>query len=530
MTNHNKKLLNAYAALATIFLFSHEESSADIIYTDVAPDETYFTNGDEYLLDVNNDGITDFTLNIINFSSAGVFSGVSDYYSALIQNIIVLPAAGNAIAGSITAGAYVLPYALNSDIIIGDGIEFQISAFQTMVSYIGVIGYPEDGDIYPLYMYGNWFEASDKFLGLRFINDDNTYYGWVRLSCPDNHTIIVKDYAYDDDVEEPIITGDTITEPVPIAFETDSVIVSEGDGDVSITINAADFVTGSVTIALNTITSTASNGTDFIFTDPSPILFSEIGPTAQSFTININDDILDEVDETIFFDIVAVTPGCVIGTPSTVKIIVLDNDVLPPTETINFQNTTLSFNENEGAVAASINISNATNCTFDVVLNELFGSATLTLDYNFTSPETLHFEAGGLTSLDLIIELLNDVEIEPEETFQLIIENPSSGYCVVGESDTLLINIVNDDFIDIHNQTEESIEVYSSGQMLYVNLSKIIFNSAQLTIIDNNNKSIYKKNAGNYKEEINLSMLPIGVYYLRLNIDGVFFYKKFYLN
>lgn len=527
MTNHNKKLLNAYATLATIFLFSHEESSADIIYTDVAPDETYFTNGDEYLLDVNNDGIIDFTINIINFSSAGVFSGFSEYYSALIQNIIVLPAAGNAIAGSITAGAYVLPYALNSDIIIGDGIEFQTGAFQTMVSYIGVIGYPEDGDIYPLYMYGNWFEVSDKFLGLRFINDDNTYYGWVRLSCPDNHTITIKDYAYDNDVEEPIITGDTITEPVPIAFETDSIIVSEGDGDVSITINAADFVTSSVTIALNTITSTASNGTDFIFTDPSPIVFSEIGPTAQSFTININDDIFDEVDETIFFDIVAVTPGCVIGTPSTVKIIVVDNDVPPPVETINFQNTTLSFNENEGAVAASINISNATNCTFDVVVNELFGSATLTLDYNFTSPETLSFIDGGLTSLNISIEILNDAAIEPDETFQLIIESPSSGYCAVGESDTLLINIVNDDFIDIHNQTEESIEVYSSGQMLYVNLPSIIFNSAQLTIVDNNNKIVFIKNIVSYIQEINLSSLPLGIYYLQLDIDGVKFNKQF---
>jgi len=106
MNLNKQKLLNAYSAFATFFLLSHDEIKGEIIYTDIVPDETYSTNGDEYLVDLNNDGVTDFSINIIDISSSNVFFVMSEYYSALIQNVFILPTDGNAIAGSIVAGSY----------------------------------------------------------------------------------------------------------------------------------------------------------------------------------------------------------------------------------------------------------------------------------------------------------------------------------------------------------------------------------------------------------------------------------------
>ncbi len=54
----------------------------------------------------------------------------------------------------------------------------------------------EGADYYPngrgVFKDGNWSGAKDKFLAIRFIKNNITYYGWVRLDC---ESLLIKEWA-----------------------------------------------------------------------------------------------------------------------------------------------------------------------------------------------------------------------------------------------------------------------------------------------------------------------------------------------
>lgn len=185
------KKLASYSALATIVLAGSKSSDAQILYTDVNPDDTIHVVGD-YLLDLNNDGTIDFHFNLTHKAtlSGGTYSSV--------DQIRVVGYGSNSVLRDPSPPYSSYPYAqvLLSGALIGGSATF---------SYQDILATNSDGYSY----WGDWRGVSNAFLGLKLSVNFTTYYGWARLSvdsvCDE---LIVSDYAVDTVANQAIIAGD----------------------------------------------------------------------------------------------------------------------------------------------------------------------------------------------------------------------------------------------------------------------------------------------------------------------------------
>lgn len=527
--NVNSKKIASYSAMASAFLFVHFTAEGQIIFTDVDPDETYNINGDEYALDLNNDGLTDFTLNVIDFTVPDLFYTVvygTLYFDGLIQDVLLVPISGNSVAGS--SGSYVYPYALNSGDIINGGLPFQSNSLQTMVSYLGIIDYPSLGAVYGFYSNGNWIGVSDKYLGLKFQIGADTHYGWARLDCgADHHTFTIKDYAYNATPDASIIAG-MIAEPnVEVSFSTDAVVIDESGTTVTVTLNVSDPIDAAIEVQIDAILTTATNAVDFSYIDPSPIIFSAAGPTTQSFIITIADDILPEIGEFIVFDIIAVSPGCEIATPDVITITITDDDDPIIISDVYFTNTIITYNETDGTVTGSVSLSETNDCNVDVVFEVGAGSATEGVDFTFSSPATLNFADGGATTLNFNIDVIDDLIIEADENIQFTIEN-ATGNCMINDDDSLTINIISEDQVAINDQLNNNINIYSFNNSLFVAINISSWNKAEIFLFDTEGNNIFTDIITESQSVFNLETIPAGIYMAQIIVDGKIIAKNVY--
>ncbi|MBE0641085.1 MAG: T9SS type A sorting domain-containing protein [Bacteroidales bacterium] len=179
--------IKAYSMAATAILAVQPAAGA-IVYTDLVPDSTYSGANADFLLDLNNDGVDDFNIQF----TVGTAS----------RSVRVLPSMGNEVLGS-SGGAYFYPFVLNLNDPIGGG----------QTAWNGTIngGYLTLAWLYTTGgTYGNWFGATNKYMGLRFKIGTDWHYGWVRLDIPtDVSSMTVKDFAYEAIANTPIAAGAT---------------------------------------------------------------------------------------------------------------------------------------------------------------------------------------------------------------------------------------------------------------------------------------------------------------------------------
>ncbi|MEI7801988.1 MAG: T9SS type A sorting domain-containing protein [Bacteroidota bacterium] len=195
----------SYTAMAAGILAVSKPADAQVIYTDVIPDTT-IQNG-TYGLDLNNDGVTDF--NLTHVASNGV-------------DIVLIAPSGslNAFANeSVTIGPYNVPSpdTLNFGDTINQNLNWQqiIPATSTSSgagsnSFVLGINLPQYG-----IAGGNWFDAGEHYLGLRFKIGTADYYGWARVILGESAgQFTLKDYAYYDDSSKSILAGQEFSDAV----------------------------------------------------------------------------------------------------------------------------------------------------------------------------------------------------------------------------------------------------------------------------------------------------------------------------
>lgn len=178
--------LKTYSAMAASVLAANS-MNGQIMYTDIEPDITFDEYGDNYLMDLNTDGTPDFYLYMATNSDPAVFMFISP---------IIPYGSVNASTGS--SGTYRYPFALEAGEMIADGENWISAPYQTMASNYFFSG-----------TYGNWFDVSDGYLGLRINDGGNTYYGWARLDASaDGMIFTLKDMVYNSIADEAICAGD----------------------------------------------------------------------------------------------------------------------------------------------------------------------------------------------------------------------------------------------------------------------------------------------------------------------------------
>lgn len=173
-------------------LFTDEELQMDseslIIYTNVDPDFSGMKVNDFFNLDLNNDGIVDFTL-----------SSFTDYNNEWIS--IKTTINGNGCLS--VAPWYSNPIPLNNSDEIYSVSKYRNGAFY---SQWGIFTYGdcfggEKGCFY------DWIGTFDKYLGFQFYINGKVHYGWLRLDVVSHFQWTIKDYAYNATPFAPILAG-----------------------------------------------------------------------------------------------------------------------------------------------------------------------------------------------------------------------------------------------------------------------------------------------------------------------------------
>jgi hypothetical protein len=184
-------------------------ANSKIIYTDVTPDSAILSTTDSFNLDLNNDGITDF---VFKRTTRGGECGGDDLFGYGYRyyiNLSVVP--GNEKNGVIT---YALALDSSADI-ISESLWTTVS--QTLIN--GMFASSGRCNGLPANPSGDWINVMDKYLGLKFMKDNNTYYGWARLSSSytrkqgsvfiTSGQLTLKDYAFNSIPNQPILAGQT---------------------------------------------------------------------------------------------------------------------------------------------------------------------------------------------------------------------------------------------------------------------------------------------------------------------------------
>lgn len=207
--------LAGYTSLSASFLLMANGSSAQVIYVDIDPDTILDLPGEQFTLDIDNNGVDDLTL----FNSSFSFFMYTPWWSYwLIQDLIAqVNNEQFSIAGlkdfDFPSYTNYYPYAMSSGNQISDLLTFNNAVYQELAMII----FTNEGETIfdnclSCYWYGAFVpESINKFLGFKLQDEDgNNHYGWLRCDVIDTGRIlIIKDYAYELTPDNPILAGDT---------------------------------------------------------------------------------------------------------------------------------------------------------------------------------------------------------------------------------------------------------------------------------------------------------------------------------
>jgi hypothetical protein len=240
-----------------------------------------------------------------------------------------------------------------------------------------------------------------------------------------------------------ILDNDTAT----ISFQTASSSVAEdvagGTHDVGVTLT----ITGNGVAGMGTLGaevkvdvddlltgSAAVGGTDYSFTDPTTLTFAAGAASGtQNVTLSINNDTIVEGDETVnlaLADLQGIGSQVSITTPDTHQVTITDNDTA--TVSFEFDSSTAPEGTTPHLVAVKLTITGngvagtgTLGAAVSVDVVDLgTGTADLTDDYTYTSPQTVTFLSGeGSGTKTVSLGIVDDGDPEGDETVELGLEN-----------------------------------------------------------------------------------------------------------
>lgn len=209
-------------------------------------------------------------------------------------------------------------------------------------------------------------------------------------------------------------------DPTPaIAFGAATSSTSEsGTPSIPVVLSAASGRTVTVGYAVGAGGTATGGGTDYTITGNT--LTFPAGTTSVNIPITLNNDTLDEPDETVPITLSGPV-GATLGTPSTHTLTIQDDD---PAPTIQFQAASSSGSESVTAASITVTMSNASASNVTVSYSVTGGTAT-TADYA-GGTGTITFTAGQ-TSRPLSFSVVNDGLSENDETIVFTLASPSGG-------------------------------------------------------------------------------------------------------
>ncbi|MEJ1222657.1 Calx-beta domain-containing protein [Sediminicola sp. 1XM1-17] len=237
---------------------------------------------------------------------------------------------------------------------------------------------------------------------------------------------------------------------------TATVTIEDNDNYIA-TISATDATaseagptTGTFTISLNTtnisgspitvnynVSGSADSGTDFNALSGSVTIPN--GAQTSTVTLNPLDDSLVEGTESVTLTIVAGT-GYTIGASSNSTVNISDND----TASIAINSATVTVNEAAGSVSFIVTLTGNVPSGFTVDYATSDQSASAGSDYTETNG-TLNFTGTNGQNRTITVPILNDIFVEPSETFIVTLSNVNGSGTINITNNTGTASIVDND-------------------------------------------------------------------------------------
>jgi uncharacterized delta-60 repeat protein len=203
-----------------------------------------------------------------------------------------------------------------------------------------------------------------------------------------------------------------------LVFGSGGASVSESAGNVAINVRRIGGASGSVSVDYGATSGTATPGSDYGPTTGT-ITFAD-GETNKTLTVPILNDSVPEANETFQMTLSNPLGGAVIGTPSSIPVLIVDDDGI-----IEFSQTIFTVAECTEGISIPVRWTGATNSDVTVYVSTADGSAVAGVDYVtwswwFTIP-------AGQTNANFFVQVNDDALVEPDETFYVSLAQPSLG-------------------------------------------------------------------------------------------------------
>jgi hypothetical protein len=216
MKSDLKQKLSCYTALASVLsVFSSTKASAQFVHTTVDYKGGYET----YDIDIDNDGIVDFTINANQQSYAFTYNSmpitIEVGYVNLAGNLVNQFAGGVGVASS-QGFTYPYNYALNLNVgVVVNSIDF--STFVSSGALAGKVEAITTFNGFPVtvggFDFGKFGDGEEYFVGVKFEIGSSLHYGWLRFKDvrQNGSKWTLVDMAYNTIEGEEIVTGQTLS-------------------------------------------------------------------------------------------------------------------------------------------------------------------------------------------------------------------------------------------------------------------------------------------------------------------------------
>jgi hypothetical protein len=144
-----------------------QPAEAEVVVTKT---NTQITFGSSASFDLNGDGVADFTL-----SNNGV-----GYDHSFYGSFFAIPLTGGKVVAGTRGPQGAYASALINGAVVGPSAHFSSSAGRGQAIVERSTGNASSFTTYKYF--GNWGNLTDRFLGVRFLIDGETHYGWIRIT------------------------------------------------------------------------------------------------------------------------------------------------------------------------------------------------------------------------------------------------------------------------------------------------------------------------------------------------------------
>ncbi len=211
-----KNRLASYSLFSATFILIHQGVDGAVVYTDLEPDLILPGPYDLYPLDMDNSG--GFELRFYNFSLA--YYSYANFSYRTRQAIMIDSMEEGVYVAALAdwtyySGIVKYPLAIASGELIDDSAPWYKKLYPWDNFLMAARTYENSGIDLDTCTNCAWYNESvsetvDRYLGIKFNIGEDVHYGWIRCDVLDEgRTLVIKDYAYEDEPNNPIVAGDT---------------------------------------------------------------------------------------------------------------------------------------------------------------------------------------------------------------------------------------------------------------------------------------------------------------------------------